>query len=625
MPDLIGKSFGRYHILEQLGEGGMATVYKAYDTRLETNVAVKVIRTENILPSLLGKTLKRFEREAKALAHLSHPNIVKVTDYGEFEGKPYLVMPFLPGGTLKQQMGKSIPWQEAVQIIKPIAEALDYAHKQKMVHRDVKPSNILLTQLGQPTLTDFGIAKVLDLEETLELTGTSAAMGSPEYMAPEQATARTVDHRADIYALGVVLYEMVTGYKPFTADTPLAVLFKHASDPLPNPKVYAPNLPDGVEKILLKAMAKKPDDRYQSMGELVNALDSLQHDQASQLVTEAKPQKQIKTLKRIRENKPLVGSKTLMLFAGVSGFALLAVFGLPKLFGSSLNLSPTAAKETAPTLTLTIPAATASQTQELAQTTATSEITATVTESSTPTSTPLPIEFTDAKGAQMVFIPAGEFIMGVDVDKALEECNKVDYNCGTPTDQFNSWGPERTVYLDNYYIDKFEVTNSLYKLCVDSGKCQPPRQGSYSRASYFYNSVYNNYPVIHIHWAEAKTYCTWRGARLPTEAEWEKAARGTDGRTYPWGEVYHASYTNASNGINDTSEVGSYPKDVSPYGVYDMYGNVIEWVDEGIPNAIRGQSWFGGSGFTILATSRGITPYNTFEYGFRCAMDAPQE
>ena len=163
MSNLIGQSLGRYHILEQLGEGGMATVYKAYDTRLETDVAVKVIRTENLTLGTMERALKRFEREAKALARLTHPNIVKVTDYGEYEGKPYLVMEYLPGGTLKERLGKPMPWQEAVRMLIPIAEALDFAHSQNMIHRDVKPSNILLTQRGQPMLTDFGIAKMLDL------------------------------------------------------------------------------------------------------------------------------------------------------------------------------------------------------------------------------------------------------------------------------------------------------------------------------------------------------------------------------------------------------------------------------------------------------------------------------
>lgn len=275
-PNLSGQSLGRYHILEQLGEGGMAIVYKAYDTRLEAEVAVKVIRTENILPSVLERALKRFEREAKALAQLTHPNIVKVTDYGEYEGKPYLVMPYLPGGTLKSKLtGTPMPWQAAAHILIPIADALGYAHRHEIIHRDVKPSNILITENGQPMLADFGVAKLLDAVETMELTGTGVGIGTPEYMAPEQATNKLVDARADIYALGVVLFEMVTGRKPYTADTPMAVLIMHSRDPLPRPKNFAPNLPQEVENILLKALAKNPADRYQQMGEFAKAMDDL--------------------------------------------------------------------------------------------------------------------------------------------------------------------------------------------------------------------------------------------------------------------------------------------------------------------------------------------------------------
>ena len=171
--------------------------------------------------------------------------------------------------------GQPMPWQEAARLLIPIARALDYAHKRNLIHRDIKPSNILITESGEPMLTDFGVAKIIDEEVTLDLTGTSAAVGTPEYMAPEQAISKNVDHRADIYALGIVFYEMVTGRRPFQADTPLAVLFKQASEPLPRPTLFVSNLPDSVEKILLKALAKRPEDRYQGMGEVVHAMESL--------------------------------------------------------------------------------------------------------------------------------------------------------------------------------------------------------------------------------------------------------------------------------------------------------------------------------------------------------------
>jgi eukaryotic-like serine/threonine-protein kinase len=273
MNNLIGKSLGRYHILEQLGEGGMAVVYKAYDTRLETDIAVKVIRTENLAPSVLERALKRFEREAKTLAKLTHPNIVKVMDFGEHNGKPYLVMPFLPGGALKKRLGKPIEWQESIRLLLPISRALDYAHRSSMIHRDVKPSNILITADGEPMLTDFGIAKVLDLEETADLTGTGMGIGTPEYMAPEQWTGQTTP-KSDLYSLGVVLYEMITGRKPYTAETPAAILLKQSAEPLPRPSGFVNDLPDKVEKTLLNALAYNPKERYKSMGEFSKALES---------------------------------------------------------------------------------------------------------------------------------------------------------------------------------------------------------------------------------------------------------------------------------------------------------------------------------------------------------------
>ena len=155
MPNLTEQYIGRYHILEQLGEGGMATVYKAYDTRLERNVAFKVLRTDLFGQAVLDQVLKRFEREAKSLAKLSHPNIVNILDYGEHEGMPYLVMEYLPGGTLKQIMGQKVPWQESIQILIPVARGLAYAHEHNVIHRDVKPANILLKERNQPVLTDF--------------------------------------------------------------------------------------------------------------------------------------------------------------------------------------------------------------------------------------------------------------------------------------------------------------------------------------------------------------------------------------------------------------------------------------------------------------------------------------
>ena len=343
MTSFIGKDLGRYHILEQLGEGGMAVVYKAYDTRLETDVAVKVIRTENLPQSGVQRALKRFEREAKALAKLTHPNIVPIIDYGEYQGSPYLVMKYLPGGTLKQLLkGQPILWQEAAHLLIPVARALDYAHRQGMIHRDVKPANILITDDGEPMLTDFGIAKIIDEETTQELTGTNATVGTPEYMAPEQVVSKTVDQRVDIYGLGIVFYEMVTGRKPFQADTPMAVLFKQASEPLPRPSQFVPGLPEAVERVLIKALAKNPEDRYQSMAEFSTAMGNLAN--TLQLATDRTPEKMVEApfpeqVQQGTTSLPIPGSppnKRKKWAWVVGGVVLLVFLGIVVVMGASM-------------------------------------------------------------------------------------------------------------------------------------------------------------------------------------------------------------------------------------------------------------------------------------------------
>lgn len=279
--NLTGMNLGRYHITEPLGEGGMASVYKAYDTSLERNVAIKIIRTD-IEDSNDGEFLKRFQREARALAQLDHPYILKVLDYGEQDGVPYLVMPFVPGGTLKQKMGSALSPQQAASLLAPIANALEYAHQQNIIHRDVKPANILISQSGAPLLSDFGIAKVISGSGATQLTAAGVGIGTPDYMAPEQWMG-IADPGTDIYSLGVVFYEMVTGHRPYTADTPAAVMIKHLRDPLPRPSSFIPGLPEEVEQVLFKALAKEPKDRFKSMASFATALEKLANSAATVL------------------------------------------------------------------------------------------------------------------------------------------------------------------------------------------------------------------------------------------------------------------------------------------------------------------------------------------------------
>ena len=315
MASLVCKSLGRYQIVEQLGEGGMAFVYKAYDTRLERFVAIKIIRQEAFNPGMLDQVMKRFEREAKALAKLSHPNIVPVYDYGEFEGAPYLVMQYIPGGVLNLKRSAPMPWQEAVQILLPIAQALAYAHEHNIVHRDIKPSNILLTEKGLPMLSDFGIAKILESSDNATLTAAGMTIGTPEYMAPEQWTGQA-GPQSDLYSLGVVLYELVTGHKPYTADTPVAIMLKQINDPLPRPRQFLPALPEGLENVLFKALAKKPEDRYRDMGEFVAGLEMVIGGQTLPAVRGLEAREEDHTIQAFSGKRPEMEMATLLAEGG---------------------------------------------------------------------------------------------------------------------------------------------------------------------------------------------------------------------------------------------------------------------------------------------------------------------
>jgi serine/threonine protein kinase len=268
MEDLTGKHFGPYQIVAPLGEGGMAAVYKAYQPAMERYVALK------ILPRHFAEDpqfVARFHREAKLLAQLQHPHILPVFDYGEADGYTYIVMPFVQGGTLADLLnGNSLPLPRIRQIISQIGDALNYAHARGMIHRDIKPSNVLIDESGNCLLTDFGLARMV--EASVNLTSSGTIMGTPAYMSPEQGSGEKIDSRSDIYSLGVILYEMATGRVPYKAETPIAVVFKHIQDPLPLASAINQNIPEAVELIILKSLAKKPEDRYQTAGEMVRAI-----------------------------------------------------------------------------------------------------------------------------------------------------------------------------------------------------------------------------------------------------------------------------------------------------------------------------------------------------------------
>ncbi len=263
----IGKTLGQFEIIEEIGRGGMATVYRARQRSVNRIVAVKILP-----PSLMHDPsfLERFIREVEVITQLEHPHILPIIDYGEAEGVPYIAMRYLGGGSFEQRLRRALPTpQELIRPMRQIAQALDHAHAQGVIHRDLKPGNIMLDESGNAYLSDFGIARVLGSQ----LTG-SMIVGTPAYMSPEQANGLPLDGRSDIYALGVVLFEALTGRSPYEAETPMAMLLKHITEPMPPVRQFNPNISAEIEHVISRATAKDPDDRYVSATQMIDAFEA---------------------------------------------------------------------------------------------------------------------------------------------------------------------------------------------------------------------------------------------------------------------------------------------------------------------------------------------------------------
>ena len=287
----IGENVGPYRIVEQLGQGGMATVYKAYHAALDRYVAVKALHPA------FGEDPNfeaRFQREARLVAKLEHPNIVPVYDYAEHEHRPYLVMKFIEGDTLKARLNQGpLASAEISKVVDAVGAALAYAHKQGILHRDIKPSNVLLATDGQIYLADFGLARIAQSGEST--LSSDMIMGTPQYISPEQAMGKKdLDESTDIYSFGVMLYELVVGQVPFNADTPFSIIHDHIYSPLPMPRAINPKVPEPVERVLLKGLAKERADRYANIDAFVQAFKQAWIDagvpmQGTAITTKPKP------------------------------------------------------------------------------------------------------------------------------------------------------------------------------------------------------------------------------------------------------------------------------------------------------------------------------------------------
>ena len=617
MAEWIGKTVGNVRIEKLLARGGMAEVYLGSHLNLERPVAVKLLHSYIEEEPLL---LERFKREAKVVAGLRHSNIVQIFDFDTLDGHPFIVMEYLKGPTLAtylrhlHQRKRRIPPEQVARLLNDLSAALDYANKQNVVHRDIKPGNILLhnktgeipldkplTDDVEAVITDFGLVRILN---TASQTASGTVSGTPAYMSPEQARGDPTDHRTDIYSLGVVLYEMLAGRVPFEADSTLTILHMqiHTTPP------PIPGIAPEVQAVIDRALLKNPEERYQSSRELAKDYaraiglftqpetrrperPPVEPSNAENLAPttapepkpvepapkpeppkpvepESKPEPKIKSEPAIVKAEPTPKppqsrSRIPFVLIAIIGLVVLGVAGF--LIFSPKNQSPpqptaTASPEVVSTNTIPPPSAVPS----------------------------LP----DSAG--MVKIDANTYVVG-------REPATVNQSA------------VQSIALPEYWIDQFQVTNEKFQQFVPEWPV-PAGEG--------------NFPVMGVTWDQADAYCKSLGKRLPKEAEWEAAGRGAGENPplFPWGE----DPTDGGNVFdlpNRTYEVGTKDFNISPFQVYDLLYNVYEWVGEPYGPLSTGNHILRGARSSTpydLAFRLEVSPNDTqdIQYaGFRCAAD----
>jgi len=537
-PSMQGKPFGKYLLRRELGRGAHGVVWEAHDSVLGRSVALKLLRPRpDLPPSEVAVHEQRFLREARTLAGLpKHPHVVDVYDAGVIDGQWFLAMEYVPGVPL-DRWAQGVSLRARIALLRDAALAIQHAHESGVLHRDLKPKNIIVDERSRPRITDFGLARNLTENDGRSLTASDVVVGTPAYLSPEQVDSRLKrDERVDVYSLGVILYEMLTGKVPFSGSTSAEVLVKASRDPVEKPSQTL--RPEGMadvdktlEAVCLKALARRPQDRTRTAQAFADALTRW-------LDPAARPP---------AVRKGFVGKAL--------GLALLAAAG----FGAAIAWNAfdwakdTPGPSPAPALPGLAPLGRNAHGCD---------------------------EYRNLKdGSIMVAIPEGEFWMG-SADGPEEE------------------RPRRRVYVDGFLLDKTEVTVEQFRRFVEAtgyiteaeeqgwayvfGPAGLDRQaGAHWKQPGFLQT--DAHPVTCVTWRDAVAYCNWAGKRLPTEAEWEKGARGTDGRAWPWGPFVEQDRAHVHKPAAATAPVGSFPRGASPYGILDMAGNVTEvcsdWFD----------------------------------------------
>jgi len=555
-------NLGKYEILEELGRGGFGIVYKAKDTVLNRLVAIKVLR-----PNLVNDPtfLVRFKQEAQIAAQLDHPNLVPVYDFGQEEGRYYIAMGYMSGGSMKELLAKEgkLNQEKAMRILGQVAEGLEHAHGRGIVHRDLKPGNILFDASGNARISDMGFAKLLSSDSSASMSASGGLIGTPAYMAPEIWKGQPAIPATDLYSLACILVEMLSGKTLFEGDTTPAVMMKHFE-----PVQLPASIPNRWAVPIKQALEVDPVKRIKGAKVFVSRLRGsanpppLKDDPAEHPVHPSHSKRSWKPVLVIAA----VGLVLVMAILAGRSFLSNRLPGVPTVQPTaSVAIQVTPEPTTlAATATLEPVEPTPGVTLEPTSTLEVIVPTPTITPEPTPTLGIGTTRLREVDGMEMVFVPAGAFMMRDEPESSPYKTADIP----------------QEIYLDGFWMDKTEVTLGKLGKCVEAGVCGWPVDRDWYSRNYKEGWALD-YSQPWISWQQAQDYCEWVGGSLPSEAQWEKAATAGDGRMWPWGNAS----PNPDNMISYSekwqtplAKTGSLPGSASPYGVLDMIGGLYEWV-----------------------------------------------